>query len=87
MPALFKGRGALLWMFPVWPVVLLSAVVIAGLGTEPAPHLVLGLEGRKHRPAQTGVRLPLLFALDAKYGIEGGFNYVPDCKAIESNLT
>ena len=28
------------------------------------------------------VRLPLLFALDAKYGIAGGFNYVPDCSAI-----
>jgi hypothetical protein len=27
-------------------------------------------------------RLPLLFALDAKYGIAGGFHYVPDCKAI-----
>ena len=27
-------------------------------------------------------RLPLLFALDAKCGIEGGFTYVPDCKDI-----
>ncbi|WP_342618425.1 hypothetical protein [Rhodoferax sp. GW822-FHT02A01] len=27
-------------------------------------------------------RLPLLFALDAKCGIEGGFQYVPDCKDI-----
>ncbi|QNK71922.1 hypothetical protein H7F36_11635 [Variovorax sp. PAMC28562] len=26
-------------------------------------------------------RLPLLFALDAKYGVAGGFTYVPDCKA------
>lgn len=28
-------------------------------------------------------RLPLLFALDGKFNIEGGFSYVPDCKAIE----
>lgn len=28
-------------------------------------------------------RLPLLFALDAKCGIEGGFRYVPDCKDID----
>jgi len=28
-------------------------------------------------------RLPLLFALDAKCGIEGGFTYVPDCKDID----
>jgi hypothetical protein len=27
-------------------------------------------------------RLPLLFALDAKLGIEGGFHYVPDCSDI-----
>jgi hypothetical protein len=27
-------------------------------------------------------RLPLLFALDAKLGIEGGFTYVPDCHDI-----
>ena len=27
-------------------------------------------------------RLPLLFALDAKLGIEGGFHYVPDCRDI-----
>lgn len=27
-------------------------------------------------------RLPLLFALDAKLGIEGGFHYVPDCGAL-----
>lgn len=27
-------------------------------------------------------RLPLLFALDAKLGIPGGFNYVPDCREI-----
>ena len=26
-------------------------------------------------------RLPLLFALDAKYGVAGGFTYVPDCRA------
>lgn len=26
-------------------------------------------------------RLPLLFALDAKLGIDGGFRYVPDCRA------
>jgi hypothetical protein len=26
-------------------------------------------------------RLPLLFALDAKLGIEGGFRYLPDCNA------
>nr|ACH69669.1 hypothetical protein [uncultured proteobacterium] len=25
------------------------------------------------------LRLPLLFALDTKFGIEGGFRYVPDC--------
>jgi len=29
------------------------------------------------------VRLPLLFALDAKFGIDGGFRYVPDCRAID----
>ena len=28
-------------------------------------------------------RLPLLFALDGKFHIEGGFSYVPDCKAID----
>jgi hypothetical protein len=28
-------------------------------------------------------RLPLLFALDAKFAIPGGFSYVPDCKAID----
>jgi hypothetical protein len=28
-------------------------------------------------------RLPLLFALDKKLGIEGGFAYVPDCRSIE----
>jgi len=28
-------------------------------------------------------RLPLLFALDAKFGIEGGFRYVPDCGMID----
>lgn len=28
-------------------------------------------------------RLPLLFALDKKFAIEGGFNYVPDCKDID----
>ena len=28
-------------------------------------------------------RLPLLFALDKKLGIEGGFRYVPDCRDIE----
>lgn len=27
-------------------------------------------------------RLPLLFALDAKFGIEGGYHYTPDCKNI-----
>lgn len=29
------------------------------------------------------VRLPLLFALDKKLGIEGGFSYVPDCRDID----
>jgi hypothetical protein len=28
-------------------------------------------------------RLPLLFALDKKFGIPGGFAYVPDCRDIE----
>ncbi len=28
-------------------------------------------------------RLPLLFALDAKFGIPGGFAYVPDCRDID----
>jgi hypothetical protein len=28
-------------------------------------------------------RLPLLFALDKKFGIPGGFAYVPDCKHID----
>lgn len=27
-------------------------------------------------------RLPLLFALDVKFGVAGGFSYVPDCKAV-----
>lgn len=30
------------------------------------------------------VRLPLLFAIDAKLGIAGGFVYSPDCKALRS---
>lgn len=29
-------------------------------------------------------RLPLLFALDAKLGIAGGFRYVPDCAALRA---
>lgn len=29
------------------------------------------------------IRLPLLFALDAKFAIAGGFHYVPDCSAID----
>ena len=29
-------------------------------------------------------RLPLLFALDAKLGIEGGFRYAPDCAALRA---
>jgi len=28
-------------------------------------------------------RLPLLFALDGKFNIAGGFSYVPDCTAID----
>ena len=28
-------------------------------------------------------RLPLLFALDKKFGIPGGYNYVPDCRDID----
>ena len=28
-------------------------------------------------------RLPLLFALDTKFAIEGGYSYVPDCKDID----
>jgi hypothetical protein len=28
-------------------------------------------------------RLPLLFALDKKFGIPGGFSYVPDCRDID----
>ena len=28
-------------------------------------------------------RLPLLFALDVKFGVPGGFSYVPDCSAID----
>ncbi|WP_218508399.1 hypothetical protein [Variovorax sp. dw_308] len=28
-------------------------------------------------------RLPLLFALDAKFDVEGGFKYTPDCNAID----
>jgi hypothetical protein len=27
-------------------------------------------------------RLPLLFALDSKFGIEGGYRYTPDCHAV-----
>jgi hypothetical protein len=32
---------------------------------------------------RTPTRLPLLFALDKKFGIPGGFSYVPDCRDIE----
>ncbi|CAN7331775.1 hypothetical protein LJR130_001773 [Variovorax sp. LjRoot130] len=32
---------------------------------------------------RTPTRLPLLFALDAKFGVEGGFQYVPNCKVID----
>ena len=28
-------------------------------------------------------RLPLLFALDVKFGVEGGYRYVPDCRDID----
>jgi hypothetical protein len=28
-------------------------------------------------------RLPLLFALDIKFAVAGGFQYVPDCKAVD----
>jgi len=28
-------------------------------------------------------RLPLLFALDRKFAIPGGFDYVPDCREID----
>ena len=28
-------------------------------------------------------RLPLLFALDAKFGVEGGFRYLPDCRDVD----
>ena len=28
-------------------------------------------------------RLPLLFALDAKLGVENGFRYIPDCRDIQ----
>ena len=28
-------------------------------------------------------RLPLLFALDTKFAIDGGYNYIPDCKDID----
>ena len=30
-------------------------------------------------------RLPLLFALDAKFNIPGGFKYTPDCSALRKN--
>ena len=33
-------------------------------------------------PPRKPTRLPLLFALDAKFGIAGGYHYIPDCKAI-----
>ena len=33
---------------------------------------------------RTPARLPLLFALDAKFAVEGGFRYVPDCRAIDA---
>ena len=32
---------------------------------------------------RTPSRLPLLFALDAKFAIPGGFRYVPDCRDID----
>jgi len=31
-------------------------------------------------------RLPLLFALDVKFAIDGGFHYVPDCRAVERHI-
>ncbi|CAA2107774.1 glycine-rich domain-containing protein [Variovorax paradoxus] len=31
-------------------------------------------------------RLPLLFALDIKFAIAGGFQYVPDCNAVERHI-
>jgi hypothetical protein len=31
-------------------------------------------------------RLPLLFALDIKFAIAGGFHYVPDCRAVERHI-
>jgi hypothetical protein len=31
---------------------------------------------------RTPTRLPLLFAIDGKLGIAGGFSYVPDCRGI-----
>jgi hypothetical protein len=31
-------------------------------------------------------RLPLLFALDIKFAIAGGFTYVPDCRAVERHI-
>lgn len=34
---------------------------------------------------RTPVRLPLLFAIDAKLGIADGFHYVPDCEALRRN--
>ncbi len=33
------------------------------------------------------LRLPLLFAIDAKLGIAGGFIYSPDCKALRNDAT
>lgn len=33
------------------------------------------------------LRLPLLFALDAKLGIAGGFHYLPDCNDIDQKST
>jgi len=33
----------------------------------------------EHIDPRKPTRLPLLFALDAKLGIPGGFRYVPDC--------
>ena len=39
---------------------------------------------QEHLDPRNALRLPLLFALDTKLGIEGGFVYAVDCRALRS---
>ena len=51
-----------------------------------AAATVFCLQGGEHQPAAP-TRLPLLFALDTKLNIPGGFRYVPDCSGCAVSRT